>query len=128
MPTPKSAKNKSTNGGANLGFEATLWAAADKLRGHMDAAEYKHVVLGLIFLKYISDSFEEKHAQLAQEKNANPEDRDEYVADHIFWVPPVENSVHPRRSGTSERRHRSSVTVEDLALWRRARFRNYLPD
>src|SRR3989454_4425606 len=76
------------NGGANLGFEATLWSAADKLRGHMDAAEYKHVVLGLIFLKYISDSFEEKHAQLAQEKNANPEDRDEYVADHIFWVPP----------------------------------------
>ena len=50
------------NGGANLGFEATLWAAADKLRGHMDAAEYKHVVLGLIFLKYISDAFEAKHA------------------------------------------------------------------
>src|SRR5207249_5768220 len=79
---------KRSNGGANLGFEAVLWSAADKLRGHMDAAEYKHVVLGLIFLKYISDSFEEKHAQLAQEKNANPEDRDEYVADHIFWVPP----------------------------------------
>ncbi|MCG3149863.1 MAG: hypothetical protein PCFJNLEI_03328 [Verrucomicrobiae bacterium] len=76
------------NGGANLGFEAVLWSAADKLRGHMDAAEYKHVVLGLIFLKYISDSFEEKHTQLAKETNANPEDRDEYVADHIFWVPP----------------------------------------
>jgi type I restriction enzyme M protein len=48
------------NNGASLGFEATLWAAADKLRGHMDAAEYKHVVLGLIFLKYISDAFEER--------------------------------------------------------------------
>jgi type I restriction enzyme M protein len=54
----QSAKKQKTSNGANLGFEATLWAAADKLRGHMDAAEYKHVVLGLIFLKYISDAFE----------------------------------------------------------------------
>ena len=76
------------NGGANLGFEQTLWAAADKLRGHMDAAEYKHVVLGLIFLKYISDAFEEQHAKLAAEKGADTEDRDEYVAVNIFWVPP----------------------------------------
>ncbi len=76
------------NGGANLGFEATLWAAADMLRGHMDAAEYKHVVLGLIFLKYISDAFEEVHAKLAREKGADPEDRDEYVAVNIFRVPP----------------------------------------
>jgi type I restriction enzyme M protein len=76
------------NGGANLGFEQTLWAAADKLRGHMDAAEYKHVVLGLIFLKYISDAFEEQHAKLKAEKDADPEDRDEYVAVNIFWVPP----------------------------------------
>jgi type I restriction enzyme M protein len=79
---------KRANGGANLGFEATLWAAADKLRGHMDAAEYKHVVLGLIFLKYISDAFEEIHTKLAAEKGADPEDRDEYVALNIFWVPP----------------------------------------
>src|ERR1041384_7642979 len=56
MPT-KGTEKKKSNGGATLGFEATLWSAADKLRGHMDAAEYKHVVLGLIFLKYISDSF-----------------------------------------------------------------------
>ena len=76
------------NGGANLGFEALLWSAADKLRGHMDAAEYKHVVLGLIFLKYISDAFEEIHTKLAAEKGADPEDRDEYVALNIFWVPP----------------------------------------
>lgn len=71
-----------------LGFEATLWATADKLRGNLDAAEYKHVVLGLIFLKYISDAFEEKHAALKKDKDANPEDRDEYIAENIFWVPP----------------------------------------
>lgn len=75
------------NGGAALRFEATLWATADKLRGNLDAAEYKHVVLGLIFLKYISDAFEERHAQLAAEKGADPEDREEYLADNIFWVP-----------------------------------------
>src|SRR5260370_21443692 len=77
---------KSSNG-ANLGFEAKLWAAADKLRGHMDASDYKHVVLGLIFLKYISDAFEEKHAALLKEKGADAEDRDEYLAENIFWVP-----------------------------------------
>ncbi len=76
--------------GANLGFEATLWKAADALRANMDAAEYKHVVLGLIFLKYISDAFEEKHAALEAEKGsgADPEDPDEYRAVNIFWVPP----------------------------------------
>jgi type I restriction enzyme M protein len=87
MARHSSVKDK-RSGGANLGFEATLWAAADKLRGHMDAAEYKHVVLGLIFLKYISDAFEEQHAKLAAEKGADPEDRDEYRAVNIFWVPP----------------------------------------
>ena len=55
------------NNGATLDFQSQLWAAADKLRGHMDSSEYKHVVLGLIFLKYISDSFEEVQAQLLQE-------------------------------------------------------------
>src|SRR5205809_1416201 len=74
--------------GAEPKLETTLWAAADKLRGHMDAAEYKHVVLGLIFLKYISDAFEEVHTKLAAERGADPEDRDEYVAVNIFWVPP----------------------------------------
>ena len=54
------AKNKINGNGANLGFEEKLWQTADKLRNNMDAAEYKHVVLGLIFLKYISDAFEEK--------------------------------------------------------------------
>lgn len=84
----KKAK-KNGNNGANLGFEATLWAAADKMRNNMDAAEYKHVVLGLIFLKYISDAFEERHNQLLSEKTqgADPEDPDEYSGSNVFWVP-----------------------------------------
>jgi type I restriction enzyme M protein len=76
--------------GANLGFENQMWAAADKLRGHMDASEYKNVVLGLIFLKYISDAFQAKYKQLEATKDTeytDPEDRDEYAAANIFWVP-----------------------------------------
>ncbi|ATB47527.1 N-6 DNA methylase [Corallococcus macrosporus] len=75
--------------GGDLGFEATLWQAADKLRNNLDAAEYKHVVLGLIFLKYVSDAFEEHKAQLLAEadQGADPEDPDEYRAENIFWVP-----------------------------------------
>src|SRR5882724_11219693 len=81
---------KRNNGtSANVGYEADLWQMADALRGGMDAAEYKHVVLGLIFLKYISDAFEEQHARLEAEKTqgADPEDPDEYRALNIFWVP-----------------------------------------
>ena len=83
------AKKTSNDTTANLGFEAKLWAAADALRNNMDAAEYKHVVLGLIFLKYISDAFEARHAELDAQKDqgADPEDRDEYRAASIFWVP-----------------------------------------
>ncbi len=90
MPRPKSTSSK-TNGnaakssnGAKLGFEEILWAAADKQRGHMDAAEYKHVVLGLIFLKYISDAFQELYDKLEAQEYADPEDRDEYTAENIF--------------------------------------------
>jgi type I restriction enzyme M protein len=81
---------------ANVGYEAELWRMADALRGSMDAAEYKHVVLGLIFLKYISDAFEEKHAALEAERDqgANPEDPDEYRAQNIFWVPPEARWAH----------------------------------
>ncbi|MDI1451405.1 class I SAM-dependent DNA methyltransferase [Polyangium sp. 6x1] len=68
-------------------YEATLWAAADKLRSSLDAAEYKHVVLGLIFLKYISDAFEEKHAALSAAAGADPEDPAAYRAENVFWVP-----------------------------------------
>jgi len=80
-----------TTASANLGFEAKLWLTADKLRNNMDAAEYKHVVLGLIFLKYISDTFEEHRAKLLAGKGeyagANAEDPDEYKAENVFWVP-----------------------------------------
>ena len=91
MGKKKAARKKSTgNGnGANLGFEQKLWLAADKLRNNMDAAEYKHVVLGLIFLKYISDAFEELHQRLLADahQGADPEDADEYRAENVFWVP-----------------------------------------
>lgn len=90
MGKKKAAKTSNGNGnGANLGFEATLWLAADKMRSNMDASEYKHVVLGLIFLKYISDAFEEMHARLLAEaeEGADPEDPDEYRAQNVFWVP-----------------------------------------
>lgn len=82
----KRRSTKKTNG-ANLGFEEKLWAAADKLRGHMDAAEYKHVVLGLVFLKYISDAFQELYDRLDSDEYGDPEDRDEYTAENVFWVP-----------------------------------------
>ena len=80
-------QTKSKAGSTNLGFEEKLWQAADKLRGHLDAAEYKHVVLGLIFLKYISDAFNELYDKLAQDEYADPEDRDEYKAENVFYVP-----------------------------------------
>lgn len=79
--------NKNTNG-ANLGFEQKLWQAADKLRNNMDAAEYKHVVLGLIFLKYISDAFLETYDELKTDEYADEEDIDEYLARNVFFVPP----------------------------------------
>lgn len=83
----KSKKIENGNNGATLGFETKLWQAADKLRNNMDAAEYKHVVLGLMFLKYISDAFEEHHLELTNEDGADPEDPDEYRAKNVFWVP-----------------------------------------
>lgn len=73
---------------ANIGFEKEIWDAACILRGNMDAAEYKQVVLGLIFLKYISDKFEAKYQELVDEGEGMEEDRDEYTAENIFFVPP----------------------------------------
>jgi len=89
------AKN---NNGANLGFERELWQAADTLRSNMDAAEYKHVVLGLIFLKYISDAFEEQHAKLDAERaqGADPEDPDEYRAVNHLLGPQGSALVEPQ--------------------------------
>ncbi|MBI1776752.1 MAG: SAM-dependent DNA methyltransferase [Proteobacteria bacterium] len=85
---------------SNGRIEAKLWAAADALRNNMDAAEYKHVVLGLIFLKYISDAFEAKHAELAAQaaEGADPEDPDEYKATRIFWVPKEARWQHLKAS------------------------------
>ena len=84
------AKNKQENKEQSL--EKTLWQAADKMRKNMDAAEYKHIVLGLIFLKYISDAFEEMYLKLKEGKGqyagADPEDPDEYRAENVFYVPP----------------------------------------
>src|SRR5437870_10701231 len=96
-------RNTTPNNGATVGYEAELWRMADALRGTLDAAEYKHVVLGLIFLKYISDAFEERRAELerlSRDKQSDLyvkdddqrerllEDKDEYAAVNVFWVPP----------------------------------------
>ena len=89
MTTARQRNTRPKGNGDGERFEAKLWRMADALRGSMDAAEYKHVVLGLIFLKYISDAFEEAHAKLEAERDegADPEDPDEYRAQSIFWVP-----------------------------------------
>ena len=96
MPKLKKKSVSANATGANVGYEAQLWQMADALRGSMDAGEYKHVVLGLLFLKYISDAFEEQHAKLQAErkKGADPEDPDEYRALNIFWVPPEARWSH----------------------------------
>ena len=76
-----------TKNTADIGFEKEIWRAADKMRGNIDASEYKSVVLGLIFLKYISDKFETKYRQLVDEGEGFEEDKDEYTAENIFYVP-----------------------------------------
>ena len=78
---------KKSDNTTSIGFEEVIWRAADKLRGNLDAAEYKNVVLGLIFLKYISDKFDAKFAELSQDELADVEDKDEYEADGVFYVP-----------------------------------------
>jgi type I restriction enzyme M protein len=80
--------------GAIVGFEQKLWGMADTLRGGVDAAEYKHVVLGLVFLKYISDAFEAVRATLAEDEHAEPDDPDEYLAENVFWVPEEARWAH----------------------------------
>jgi type I restriction enzyme M protein len=88
MPKGKKADRKNNK---QESIEATLWQAADKLRKNIDAAEYKHIVLGLIFLKYISDAFAVLHSKLVKEKaeGADPEDPNEYTAEKVFFVPPI---------------------------------------
>lgn len=81
------AKTKKSDNTAEIGFEEQIWKAADKLRGNIDASEYKNVVLGLIFLKYISDKFEQRYQELIDEGEGFEEDRDEYTYQSIFFVP-----------------------------------------
>jgi type I restriction enzyme M protein len=93
VATPAKPVPARGNGG-NLGFEAELFKTADKLRGNMEPSDYKHVALGLIFLKHISDSFEAKRGALLADYPGGAEDRDEYAADNIFWVPPTARWSH----------------------------------
>ncbi len=83
----KSPETKRNGNGANLGFEAQMFLAADKLRKNLEPSDYKHVALGLIFLKHISNAFEAKRTALLAEDPAAAEDPDEYLAENVFWVP-----------------------------------------
>src|SRR5215207_7168613 len=83
------------NGGnGDLGFAAELFKAADKLRQNVEPSEYKHIVLGLIFLKYVSDAFEAHRRKLAEDEYADAEDPDEYLAANVFWLPPEARWAH----------------------------------
>jgi len=92
------AKQAKNNNGASLGFEADLFRAADKLRGNMEPSDYKHVALGLIFLKHISDNFEAKRAELLADYPEGAEDPDEYAAENVFWVPKQARWSHLKAS------------------------------
>jgi type I restriction enzyme M protein len=96
--------------GGDLGFEADLFKAADKLRGNLEPSEYKHVALGLIFLKYISEAFEAQHTKLQGEDFADPEDPEEYLAANVFWVPPEARWAHLQANAK-----RSEITYVDVA-------------
>nr|WP_254919832.1 type I restriction-modification system subunit M N-terminal domain-containing protein [Pseudomonas aeruginosa] len=93
MTTAQNDTSKNGNR-SNLGFEAELFKAADKLCGNMEPSDYKHVALGLIFLKYISDAFEAKHKALSAEDAQAAEDKDEYLADNVFWGPKEARWLH----------------------------------
>ena len=106
------AKTKTTNGG-DLGFEAELFKAADKLRGNLEPSEYKHVALGLIFLKYISEAFEAQYEKLKGEAYADPEDPEEYLAAHVFWVP-----AEARWANLQANAKRPEITFVDVTTGR----------
>lgn len=107
---------------AEIGFEQQIWAAADKLRGNLDAAEYKSVVLGLIFLKYISDRFEALYARLVEEGDGFEEDKDEYLAENIFWVPEmarwgvIANAAHSPEIGMTIDNAMRLIEAENIKL------------
>lgn len=114
-PKPTKAKAAKANGntGGDLGFEADLFKAADKLRGNLEPSEYKHVALGLIFLKYISEAFEAQHARLEAEDYADPEDPEEYLAANVFWVPPEARWAHLQANAK-----RPEITFVDVTTGR----------
>lgn len=87
---------------ADLDFAADLFKAADKMRGGLEPSEYKHVALGLIFLKYISEAFQSLHDRLAADELSDPEDRDEYLAENVFWVPEAARWSHIQQNARSE--------------------------
>ena len=107
---------------ADIGFEKEIWKAADLLRGNLDASEYKSVVLGLIFLKYISDKFESKYQELVNNGEGFEEDRDEYMADNIFFVPQearwsvVAKAAHTPEIGTIIDISLSHIDIDYLRL------------
>ena len=101
------------NGGGDLGFEAELFKAADKLRGNLEPSEYKHVALGLIFLRYISQAFEAQQAKLQAEAYADPEDPEEYLAAIVFWVPPDARWAHLQANAK-----RTEIAFTDVATGR----------
>jgi type I restriction enzyme M protein len=114
-PKPRKAKAVKANGGAggDLGFEAELFKAADKLRGNLEPSEYKHVALGLIFLKYISEAFEAQYARLQGEDYADPEDPEEYLAANVFWVPAEARWAHLQANA-----RRPEISFVDVATGR----------
>lgn len=116
------AKKKPRNGqnGGQLGFEAQLWATADKLRGTMEPSDYKHVALGLIFLKYISDAFETKRAALLADDLADAEDPEEYLAENVFRVPTSSAPLSPRRGSANARTSSRCWKISDSNCIREA--------
>src|SRR5690625_3557263 len=105
MATRTNSKSQTTpaTGTDALGYERELFAMADKLRGNMEPSDYKHVALGLIFLKYISESFEALHAKLLEEDPDFAEERDEYIAENVFWVPKNARWSYLKDNAKSER-------------------------
>ena len=107
---------------ADIGFEKEIWDAACVLRGNMDASEYKNVILGLIFLKYISDSFEDKYNALVAEGLGFEEDRDEYTSENIFFVPQgarwkdIAAVAHKSENGTTIDKAMAAIEAENPNL------------
>src|SRR5437868_5821641 len=99
----------------DLGFESDLLKAADKLRGNLEPSEYKHVALRLIFLKYVSDAFDLQHGKLEQEEFADAEDPEEYLAERVFWVPPIARWANLKANRTVRERYPSTRELSQSA-------------